>query len=645
MTLRYTAIIDQDTATLASLGARAMQTNAHHKPPHWTPAVLTGALMAVAILVGYFAAQRDSSRDIAPAPPAPDVAPRPTAKYRPISRRTHRAPRRHQATAAQPTCPTRPADSANEPEAGGTVAARATSPPVAVADSPHPPDRAGPTAPTISRHTRRHSRRVTAARSSHMEHPQAAHTVDDPDNTDSTTPLAPPVSPGASDFPETADEPADTAVDETASAGPPRVGPYSDTPVGRVLQALSSSNASREGSIMVINTPKGQAARYWYKRLLDVIDQYPDDPETPSAILEAVVFLGAPADIYDRSLTQRLLRQAIEHPYVKPSEKVIMLDRLVKNDTLSPNRPNVRQTLDDIEALAEAIDNLPDDIRHRYDYMRYTIPLRKARLISLDESKRDPAEQLSPRMLGQPASAYYRQYLDLYNDLPPAVRERLGLPSEPYIFPQLARALVAEGKGEEAAALYRELRKHPANNMPVWGTILLEAQALDPDHGEVYLATLERYAQQYKDDPKVYRRLAHELGFWSGIHGDAEQCIYWLQPLLDSIEDGTRSASRNGRLGLLQSLAQAYGSSRVREYDKAIEYYQTIISDYPDALWIPVALNELARIYELLGDSDAAAVYRQQLLERYPESNQARELRKKQGVGSNPQNHQQRKEP
>jgi outer membrane protein assembly factor BamD (BamD/ComL family) len=66
---------------------------------------------------------------------------------------------------------------------------------------------------------------------------------------------------------------------------------------------------------------------------------------------------------------------------------------------------------------------------------------------------------------------------------------------------------------------------------------------------------------------------------------------------------------------------------RRRQYDSAIIYYQFVVDLYPETEFAPQALLGLYRANEAIGYSDLAVEARDRLLEEYPDSNEAAELR------------------
>jgi outer membrane protein assembly factor BamD (BamD/ComL family) len=66
---------------------------------------------------------------------------------------------------------------------------------------------------------------------------------------------------------------------------------------------------------------------------------------------------------------------------------------------------------------------------------------------------------------------------------------------------------------------------------------------------------------------------------------------------------------------------------RRRQYDSAIIYYQFVVDLYPDTEFAPQALLGLFRANEAIGYSDLAEEARAQLLQDYPDSPEAAELR------------------
>lgn len=61
-------------------------------------------------------------------------------------------------------------------------------------------------------------------------------------------------------------------------------------------------------------------------------------------------------------------------------------------------------------------------------------------------------------------------------------------------------------------------------------------------------------------------------------------------------------------------------------HDSAILYYEDVVENYPDTAFAPPALLRLVRIYEELGYAEERDEARDTLLERYPDSLQAREV-------------------
>jgi len=66
---------------------------------------------------------------------------------------------------------------------------------------------------------------------------------------------------------------------------------------------------------------------------------------------------------------------------------------------------------------------------------------------------------------------------------------------------------------------------------------------------------------------------------------------------------------------------------RRRQYDSAIIYYQFVVDLYPETEFAPQALLALYRANEAIGYSDLAVEARDRLLDEYPDSTEAAELR------------------
>jgi outer membrane protein assembly factor BamD len=66
---------------------------------------------------------------------------------------------------------------------------------------------------------------------------------------------------------------------------------------------------------------------------------------------------------------------------------------------------------------------------------------------------------------------------------------------------------------------------------------------------------------------------------------------------------------------------------RRRQYDSAIIYYQFVVDLYPETAFAPQALLALYRANEAIGYSDLAVEARDRLLDEYPDSPAAAELR------------------
>jgi len=66
---------------------------------------------------------------------------------------------------------------------------------------------------------------------------------------------------------------------------------------------------------------------------------------------------------------------------------------------------------------------------------------------------------------------------------------------------------------------------------------------------------------------------------------------------------------------------------RRKLYDSAIKYFQFVVSDYPQTDWAPKALMGVYKANKAIGYDDLAEQAKQRLIDKYPDSDEAKSLR------------------
>lgn len=62
-------------------------------------------------------------------------------------------------------------------------------------------------------------------------------------------------------------------------------------------------------------------------------------------------------------------------------------------------------------------------------------------------------------------------------------------------------------------------------------------------------------------------------------------------------------------------------------YDSSIIYFEQVAENYPETVWAPRSLLGMIQAYEAIGYEDEVAAARERLLDRYPDSTEARSIR------------------
>jgi outer membrane protein assembly factor BamD len=66
---------------------------------------------------------------------------------------------------------------------------------------------------------------------------------------------------------------------------------------------------------------------------------------------------------------------------------------------------------------------------------------------------------------------------------------------------------------------------------------------------------------------------------------------------------------------------------RRRAYDAAVVYFQDVLENFPQTRFAPMALQSLVETYDTMGYVEEADAHRERLLQEYPDSPEAREVR------------------
>ncbi len=115
--------------------------------------------------------------------------------------------------------------------------------------------------------------------------------------------------------------------------------------------------------------------------------------------------------------------------------------------------------------------------------------------------------------------------------------------------------------------------------------------------------------------------------------------MYGRKNLDEAVRYYTIAAETASDEALLGVRANAYlGLARAykirKEYESSAKYYMSIAILYDDKNMVPEALFEAGELYSLAGNSEAGSKARQELVERYPDSEWAKRLNKPQSGGS-----------
>lgn len=206
---------------------------------------------------------------------------------------------------------------------------------------------------------------------------------------------------------------------------------------------------------------------------------------------------------------------------------------------------------------------------------------------------------------------------------------------------QVAEAEFAEGEHDNAIrVLDRILRDHGDWDRVAEARLMLGNVYFDRDDFLTARAEYNRFMDRYPGHPRAPDAA---LGICRSLAA--------LAPIPQRDQGYTReaiSACRNVVIdfaGMEQSAEAARTSNRLRQtlaekellnaqfyaernmWDSAIKYYDFVVNLYPESEFVPEALLGIYRMNTAIGYDDLAEVARQRLLDEYPDSEAAAEVR------------------
>ncbi len=373
--------------------------------------------------------------------------------------------------------------------------------------------------------------------------------------------------------------------------------------------------------------------------LVEVAEAEPESyasPELLQAASELTSRLGDP------TYAEQLLREAIEHPRIEATSRILALRRA---SVFAQARDDLRQVFDDLNALTEQVQALPEPLREAYT------PLTRS------------AQGLKAVLL----RSYLRRHGELPRDVPDEDR---GRPPSEYLTPllvetasgledpntvllirqNLALALASEGRSNDALVLHDEildalLHRQPSGGRSWRGLRALRttaglwiarlADALDPQRGSGYRAFLEEAASDDRLPERDRLWLTLKVARWHlGKAHNGAAYLARIAPWVDEPGPVLQECFKEDPylLGqLLVELANAALAPDVHDASMALEYYLRYLQ-LPAELLDPQVERETLLVAAVLAASEpindpcrAAALYKR-FLGRFPDDPESRRV-------------------
>ncbi len=352
------------------------------------------------------------------------------------------------------------------------------------------------------------------------------------------------------------------------------------------------------------------ARRVWRDLLVDGFRADPDDPAAPDALFEAATLSSW---LHEPRAEEELLRECVRHPRVEPTTRILALKRLTSyaiGRDVGEAFAHLNETANAVRALRPG---LREEWQHEIDGMLW----QKGELLAAYQGMGKAIGWLPAEDAGKRASDYYQAYLDL----PPTQRAHPMLPGEASILQALARTLAREGRGQRAAELYRELMRRPDRANPVTLLAAWAAEAEFPQGGDKYRAALEAAERSLPAD-EWSRSLSYRIARSYLEDGFGAPFLDRVEPLLRSDDLADRAfVNRDGgfRADALLRLAEACQRPDVDDTERAISYYEELLSASPESGVKFLVYLDLARLYmHPLGDRERAVEYYERFLIESP---------------------------
>ena len=206
---------------------------------------------------------------------------------------------------------------------------------------------------------------------------------------------------------------------------------------------------------------------------------------------------------------------------------------------------------------------------------------------------------------------------------------------------RMAEVELAEGDAENAVEVLERLHISYGDwvRLPDAGMLLAQAHFENDDYltaRSEYRRFLDRFAAHARAPEAALgecRALAELAPAPQRDQGYTEEAIgVCTNVVADYAGTPQADAAEQLRADLRYTMAEkeylnANHYFRRRQYDSAIIYYQFVVDLYPETEFAPRALLGLFRANEAIGYSDLAVEARDRLLQDYPESPEAEELR------------------
>lgn len=332
-----------------------------------------------------------------------------------------------------------------------------------------------------------------------------------------------------------------------------------------------------EDRAMVAGGASTDQWRAWREKLLEAGRRGdPNDSDTAEAFCSAANISGWLGEVERK---EEELRACLSYPVLNATSRVLALEDAAS--IAGYLRDDIVQAFADYNAMVATIEKMEPELREKWQYVVYRVLIDKGRLLSGWRARRQSSPALPGADAGKEASDFFQEFLDLPAEARdhPAFESETPFAFELHLMAMQARALVDEGQGERAAQVYERIGQHPENP---YSHLWLGVQAATARHGEGtrgYLRALEEVERAFPCDAGS-KWLSAKIAFWHLRAGSGREYIARMEPRFGLPGRGAAPTAplADEARAVLFMLAEANMKSDVRDYARAIEYYEAFLA-------------------------------------------------------------------